>query len=174
MNIKAKLREVSRDWNTGRPIISISLEEGDISEIEKYKCCDLSVDIRKWRNKRSLDSNAYSWVLISKLADALKTDKEDMYRKLLMRYSNSFTHLICKEKAIPKLKEMYRCVIDLGEIQVGEMKGHQLQVYFGSSTFNTKEMSVFIDGIVSECKELGIETLPPSEIERMKKEWGQI
>ena len=53
------------------------------------------------------------------------------------------------------------------------MTGIQLQCYFGSSTYNTKEMSVLIDGIVYEAKELGIETLPPDELERMKVEWNQ-
>lgn len=67
--------------------------------------------------------------------------------------------------------EMYRTAIDLGEIYVAGEVGHQLQVYFGSSTFNTKEMAVFLEGIVSECKELGIETLPEEELERMAKAW---
>jgi len=37
----------------------------------------------------------------------------------------------------------------------------------GSSAYDTQEMSVLIEGLVSECKELGIETLPPDEIKRM-------
>lgn len=172
MILKAKLKDVFRDWDTGRFIITLVMEEGNITDINKYFNGHLSVDIRRWRNRRSLDSNAYCWELLSRMAEALKSDKEFVYREMLQKYSTSFTHIICKEKAIPKLREMYRCVIDLGEITVGNMTGHQLQVYFGSSTFNSKEMSTFIDGIVSECKELGIETLPPSEIERMNKEWG--
>ncbi len=70
------------------------------------------------------------------------------------------------------MKELYRTYIDLGEISVNGMTGHQLQVYYGSSTFDSKEMSVFIDGIVSECKDLGIEILPPAQLEIMNKEWN--
>jgi hypothetical protein len=69
------------------------------------------------------------------------------------------------------MKALYRTTIDLGEVTVGDMTGHQLQVYFGSSTFDTKEMSVFIDGIVSECQMLGIQTETPAELERMKSLW---
>lgn len=172
MQIRSKLREVTRDWNTGKPIISLSLEEGRLKDINKYLGKELSVEIKQWRNRRSLDSNAYSWVLISEIADCIHSTKEDVYRQMLEKYSKSFTHIIVKEAAIPKIKEMYRVCVDLGPIQVGNMVGHQLQVYFGSSTFDSKEMSTFIDGIVTECKEMGIETLPPSEIERMKQEWG--
>ena len=70
------------------------------------------------------------------------------------------------------MKELYRTCVDLGKVKVGAMEGHQLQVYYGSSTFDTKEMSVLLDGVVSECEAIGISTLTPNEIERMKQEWG--
>lgn len=70
------------------------------------------------------------------------------------------------------LKELYRTCVDLGKVKVGSMQGHQLQVYYGSSTFDTKEMSVLLDGVISECHELGISTTTPDEITRMKQEWG--
>jgi archaellum component FlaG (FlaF/FlaG flagellin family) len=77
-----------------------------------------------------------------------------------------------KPNVADKVKEEWRTVKELGEVNVNGMEGHQMQVFFGSSTFDTKSMSVFIDGIVSECKELGIETLPPDELERMKAAWN--
>ena len=45
------------------------------------------------------------------------------------------------------------------------------KIFRGSSTYDTKEMSILIDGIVTECKELGIETLPPEEVKRMLEMW---
>ncbi len=173
MIIKGKLKDFKRDWETGRPVVTLDIEEGDIADLQKHFAQTLSIEIRRWKNRRTLDSNAYAWVLIGKIAEALHSTKEDVYCQMLARYSNSFTHIICKENAIQKVREMYRASIDLGEVQIGNQRGHQLQVYFGSSTFSTKEMAVFIDGLVSECKEMGIETLPPSEIERMKAEWGK-
>ena len=79
--------------------------------------------------------------------------------------------MIVKAAAVDRMKELYRTCVDLGEVTVNGQTGHQLQVYYGSSTFDTKEMSVFIDGIVRECKELGIETMTPAELERMKSQW---
>lgn len=173
MDFIGSIARVEREFSTNTPLVTLRLENGAVSELNEYFNGALDVSIKKHREKRSLDSNSYSWILMQKIAEKLHTTKEEVYLQMLQRYSRSFTHIIVKEKAIPKLKEQYRTVIDLGEITVGNMTGHQLQVYFGSSTFDTKEMSIFIDGIVSECKELGIETLPPAEIERMEKAWNQ-
>ena len=90
---------------------------------------------------------------------------------MLQLYSTSFTHIIVKEEAIPKLKEMYRTCVELGEVVINGVRGIEVQVYFGSSTFNTKEMSVFLDGIVRECKDLEIETYTPDMLERLKQQW---
>ena len=61
----------------------------------------------------------------------------------------------------------------LGEVTVDGQTGVQIQAYYGSSTYNTAEMARFIDGIVSEARWLGIETMTPAEIERMKTAWGK-
>ena len=47
-----------------------------------------------------------------------------------------------------------------------------VRAYYGSSTYNTKQMSRLIDSIVQDCKDLGIETLPPEKLAAMKEEWG--
>lgn len=164
----------TRNLTTGKYNITFELDEGNIKDLDRLSGNkELMVQAKVHRNKRSLDSNAYAWVLMQKIAEATGLDKWDVYLNCLQRYSRAFTHVIVKPNAIDRLKELYRVCIDLGEVTVNGKTGHQLQVYFGSSTFDTKEMSVFIDGIVSECRDLEIELLPPSEIERMKKEWGK-
>lgn len=174
MEFNGHLVGATRNLTTGKYNITFELDEGNIKDLDKISGNkELSIQAKIHRNKRSLDSNAYAWVLMQKIAEATGLDKWDVYLNCLQRYSRAFTHVIVKPNAIDRLKELYRVCIDLGEVTVNGKTGHQLQVYFGSSTFDTKEMSVFIDGIVSECKDLEIELLPPSEIERMKKEWGK-
>ena len=174
MEFTGKLKGIARDWNTNQFNITFSINESSVvNEIDKLKDCKLSIKAVKHREKRSLDSNAYAWVLMQKIAEAVNSDKWSIYLECLKKYSRSFSHVIVKPEAVEKMKELYRTCVDLGEISVNGITGHQLQVYYGSSTFNTKEMSVFIDGIVSECKELGIETLAPEELERMKALWNQ-
>lgn len=173
MEFTGKYLNVTKNWETNEYQITFTVNEPSaVNGIGEIKECDrLSIKATKFRQKRSLDSNAYAWVLMQKIAEAINSDKWSVYLEMLQKYSRDFTFVICKEKAIGKLKELYRTCVDLGEVNVNGTEGHQMQVFFGSSTFDTKSMSVFIDGIVSECKELGIETLPPDELERMKSAW---
>ena len=174
MEFTGNIKGIARDYQTNQFNITFSINESSaVNEIDMLKDSKLFIKAVKYRKKRSLDSNAYAWVLMQKIAEAVNSNKWDVYLELLKKYSRSFTHVIIKPEAIDKMKELYRTCVDLGEITVNGTTGHQLQVFYGSSTFNTKEMSVFIDGIVSECKELGIETLAPEELERMKATWNQ-
>ncbi|MBQ0089296.1 MAG: hypothetical protein KBT27_08185, partial [Prevotellaceae bacterium] len=120
-------------------LITLEINEEPTEELEKIKDIEkLSIEIKKYRKKRSLDANAYMWVLCQQLSEALHTDRWSVYLDMLQKYSREFTFVICKEKAIERLKELYRTCIDLGEVDVNGMQGHQIQVFFGSSTFDSK------------------------------------
>ena len=174
MECTGKIQNITKDYMSGQLQITFAINEPSAAQaVNDIKDCEkLSIRAVPYRAKRSLDSNAYAWVLMQKIAEAINSDKWSVYLVMLQKYSREFTFVICKEKAIDKLKELYRTCVDLGEVNVNGTTGHQMQVFFGSSTFDTKAMSVFIDGIVSECKDLGIETLPPDELERMKSAWA--
>ena len=172
METTGRLTDVSRDWMTGKWKLTFEVEDSAVSQIDGIKDVEkLSIKAVKYRQKRSLDANAYAWVLMQKIAEAVDSDKWSVYLRCLQDYSRSFTHVIVKAAAVDRMKELYRTCVDLGEVTVNGQTGHQLQVYYGSSTFDTKEMSIFIDGIVRDCKELGIETMTPAELERMKSQW---
>ncbi len=173
MEFSGKIKDISRDFATGQLNITFMVSEtGTIDELLKIKDCEkLAVKAVKYRNKRSIDANAYAWVLMQKIAESIHSDKWSVYLNLLQKYSRSFTHVIVKSNAVDVMKELYRTCIDLGEVNINGQSGHQLQVYFGSSTFDSKEMSVFIDGIISECEELGIDTKTPDEIKHMCMLW---
>ncbi len=145
----------------------------DISRLQEAtaKGKQLSVEIKQYRKRRSLNANAYLWVLLGKMAEVLRTSKDELYLMMLERYG-VYTHIIVKPHVVEQVKAQWRTVRELGEVIVNGQKGIQLQCYFGSSTYDTKQMSVLIDGVVSECQELGIDTLPPDEIQMMKNQWG--
>lgn len=172
MDFRGEFLTASKDWKSGKWTVTFTIDdEAALYQIDKIKDKPLDISAKKHRNKRSLDSNAYAWVLIQKIAEAIHSDKQTVYMDMLKQYSRAFTHVIVHPSAVEAVMAMYSTAIDLGEIDVNGKRGHQLQVYFGSSTFDTKEMSVFIDGIVETCRELNIETIPPDELERMKKAW---
>lgn len=165
------------DFATTKQKAVLTLNEDARRTFEKLKEKDkLSIVIKEYRKKRSLDANAYMWVLLQKIADVLSTpgnrvNKWDIYLDMLADYG-VFTHIVVKPEAVERMKQEWRTCRELGEITVGSMKGIQLQCYYGSHTYNTKEMSRLIDGVVTRCKELDIETLPPDELNRMKEQWG--
>lgn len=172
MKLTGKLQNVQRDWQTNKLNITFQIEEQPTEEINFWGTCEkLSISVDKFRKKRSLDANAYMWILLQKIAEVIHTDKWSVYLEMLGRYG-IFTHIIVKPHMVDKVKAEWRTVKELGEVNVNGTTGIQLQCYFGSSTYDSKEMSVLIDGVVSEAKELRIETLPPHELERMKVEWN--
>ena len=172
MECTGKLKSVSKNWISRKWEVTFEINEDITASIDKIRDKMLNLTAKIHREKRSLDANAYAWVLMQKIAEAIHTDKWSVYLMMLERYSPVFTHIIVRPEAVERVMGEWRTVKVLGPIQVNGSSGIQLQCYFGSSTFDSKEMSSFIDGIVSECKEMGIETLPPDEIERMRRQWG--
>lgn len=173
MEFSGQFINASKDWKSGQWHLTFSCNEANLDSLDKIKDADhLDISVKKHREKRSHDSNAYAWVLMQKIAETIHKEKWEVYLDMLVRYSRSFTHIIVSPEAVEAVKEMYRATIDLGEVTVNGHTGHQLQVYFGSSQFDTKEMSVFLEGIVDECKQMGIETATPEEIARMNAQWG--
>ena len=138
---------------------------------------DHTVKIEPVKRKRSLNSNAYAWVLMTEIANVLRSDKDEIYVEMLKRYGQ-----IAEDKDGNKIVFSVRSDIDatsfykyLERIGTGTVNGTEFTHYRalkGSSEFDTHEMSIFIDGIVSEAKNLGIETLPPDEVARMNAAWG--
>lgn len=171
MEFRGHIVDISRDWKTGRFRVTFESMEDISKQLETITDKLLTITAKLFRNKRSRDANSYSWVLMQKIAEDQHTDKWSVYLEMLGRYG-VFTHIIVKPGVVDRVVSEWRTVKNLGEVTVSGQTGIQLQCYFGSSTYDTKEMSVFIEGIVSECHELGIETATPEELDRMKKEWG--
>jgi hypothetical protein len=178
MKIRAQRIHLQYD-ETGRPQIVLTTNEHrlqiqqEVVELKQIisKGKELSVEVKAYRHKRSLNANSYLWVILSEIAAVLHTTKDELYLEVLSRYG-VFTHLIVKPNVVDRVKEEWRTVRELGEVTVNGQTGIQLQCYFGSSTYDTKEMSVLIDGVVQEAKELGLETMTPDELARIKSEWG--
>lgn len=145
----------------------------DVAEMKAIiaKGKELVVEIKQYRHKRSLDSNAYLWVLLNEMATVLKTNKDELYLEVLSRYG-VFTHVIVKPEIVSRVIEQWRTARELGEVTINGKTGIQIQCYFGSSSYNTAEMSKLLEGVVSEAKELGVNTVTPKEMEQMHKAWG--
>ena len=172
MRFTGKLLSVNRDWQTGNYSISFSVNErSSLQEIEKIKNLDkLSIEAKKYREKRSLDANALLWACLSEIAVALRTDKWNVYLMMLKRYGK-YTYICVKPNVVESVKAQWRECEEIGTISINGQEAVQLLCYFGSSTYGTKEMSVLIDGVISEMKEMGLETPESREVKRAIDEY---
>lgn len=131
---------------------------------------DKLFEIKEFKEKRSLNANAYAWALIGKMADVLRTGKDSVYLTELKRYGQSEIVSVLSHINVHGVFKYYERA---GVSYLGEKEFTHYRVYKGSSEYDSREMAILIDGIVEDAKELGIETMTPIEIERLKQRWNQ-
>jgi len=127
-------------------------------------------EITKSTKKRSLNANNYAWQLITQMGNILRMSKEDVYLDMLKQYGQGGA-ISVEERFADNFKRTYKYHESLGKSELRGKTFEHFRFWVGSSEYNTEEMSILIDGIVSEAKQLDIETLTPEELERMKYEW---
>ena len=149
--------------------VTLSLPRQHIDSIKALKDCDIEAEIKKYREKRSMSQNAYAWSLITKIAQSVNPpmNKEEVYVEMLKRYGQGGFISIQADKA-SDVTRAFDYYVQKGEGEVTGKKFLHYMVYIGSSKYNTKEMATFISGIVEEAKDLGIETMTPDEIARLR------
>lgn len=133
-------------------------------------------EIKKHREKRSLDANAYCWVLIDKLAQATGIPKTEIYRRAIKEIGGVSSVVCVQERAADRLEKGWGCngIGWFSERSESRLQGCvNVTLYYGSSTYDTHQMSRLIDHIVEDCRALGIETLPPERLAAMKEDWGR-
>ena len=130
---------------------------------------DQVYEIKEHKEKRSLNANAYAWSLIGKIADALRISKDECYLIMLKRYGQSEMVSVISSVDVSGYFKYYEAVAST-KLQGKDFTHYK--IYKGSSEYDTKEMAILIDGIVSEAQECGIDTLPPDEVKRLKEMWN--
>lgn len=172
--MKCRINRLIPDGN-GHFLLELAVRDDIRSKVDELLGKDLECEIKPVRGKkRSLDANAYCWVLLDKLSEKLKIPKIDLYRhyiplvgetsdlyKLPIIAVDDFEQAWCKDK----LGRM------IERLPVYEADYQTIIVYFSSSDFDTRQMSRFLDLIIEDCKEQGIETMTPEEINKMKDLW---
>lgn len=178
MNCTGKVVGVVRDFTTNKFRITLEVNEPEVvsSQYDNIKDIDLSIKLEKYRRKRSLDANAYFHLLVGKIADIQRISKPRCKNILLGRYGQRETEngkpvviSVLSEIDLMEREDLHTIAIGYG--QVGDKEFTHYAVIRGSRTYDTREMSVLIDGTVEEAQALGIETMTPDELLRMKSLW---
>ena len=171
MKVKGRINNVQFNLK-GEAILLLDIYEKNtlLRELESIQGLEvLDIEIKKHRSKRSLNANNYLWCLINELGNVLNLDKEEVYLQMLRRYGQS--ELVSVLASI-NVNGFFKYYDEAGRTILNEKEFVHYKIYKGSSEYDTKEMSILIDGVVSECQALGISTIDPMEVERLVKEWN--
>jgi hypothetical protein len=136
---------------------------------------EYTIEVKEKKKKRSLDANAYFWVLTDHLSKKLNKPKTDIYREYIKEIGGVSDTLCMLDKAVDKFCEHW------GNMGIGyqtdriesKLEGcTNVIAYYGSSTYDTAQMSRLIDMAVQDCKQFGIPTYDREELDRLVQEWG--
>ena len=178
MELTGQAVGASIDFDTNHFRITFEVNESDVVKNEYYKLKQydkLKIKAVRYTHRRSLDANAYFHVLVGKIADALTISKARTKNILICKYGQpqllpDGSIMVYKTNAPEAFmweQESIHCIPVKYENNATFYK-----VYRGSHTYDTKEMSILIDGTVADATALGIETMTPAELAEIKERWG--
>ncbi len=117
-------------------------------------------ELKPYRFKRGNKANSYLWVLCKKIADIVGNTKEDVYKDLIKRVG-TFEIVSIKSEAVEKFMNNWQ-LRGLGWL--AEKTGcfsdsyEEVVVYYGSSSYDSREMWILINELINEAQELDIDT----------------
>lgn len=118
----------------------------------------LELTIKTTSRKRTLDQNAYLWLLMERLAIALRSTAEEVYAEMLDRYG-VHAYISAANEAADVVKATFAKAKYIRPVRDGAGKeGAVYKVTLGSSKYDTEQFTRLLDGVIAECKELGIKT----------------
>ena len=143
--------------------------------IRKHKDKLYDLEVKEHRKKRSLDANAYAWVLINKIADALRITPKEIYRQAIQNVGGNYEILPVKAEAAEHFKQVWEAqglgwpCVDMGKSKIDGYRN--LRAYYGSSTYSTTQMAQLIDILLQDCRALDIEVKSEEEIASIMGAW---
>lgn len=126
---------------------------------------DKIFEIKEKKKKRSLTANSYYWSLLNQLASVMRMDNQECHFLMLRRYGQ---YEVVSIRSDVSLHGYFKYYEEIGKGKVNSREFTHYKIYKGSSQMDSKEFAILLDGVRSECEEIGIPTLTPSEIAQLK------
>jgi hypothetical protein len=170
---------MTQDFKTKRFVLTMEIENPQAAMNvweELHGDEKISVRFSKHRRKRSLDSNAYAWVLMDRLSAKLLIPKEQIYRHYITEIGGVSDTVCVRTDSVNKLRETW-AKNGIGWLSASfpsSTPGYtNVILYYGSSTYDTRQMHRLIELIVQDCKAQGIETADPAELQSLLESWDR-
>lgn len=176
-----RISQITISFDTGKPVVALEMD-GDrftlLKPLHELRAMErLTIKMSKFREKRSLDANSYYWCLIGKLSKALKISTSYCHNLMLRRYGvleefdGKVVYLVIRdtEEAAQRADEdEITHLKPTSNVREGDDGMYRTYLLLkGSSKYTKDEFRHLIDGLVDECKNVGIETATPDELAKM-------
>ena len=170
-----EIADISLDFKTRKTKLTLLIDV-DPSQIEELQNQKLSIELKKYRAKRSINANNYFWKLLQELCETIEIDTIEDYKRRVKELGIFRTFKIEKEN-ISTFKKMWTaqgiawfCEVADTEY-MGDTEFKIIHAYYGSSSFNSKQMSRLIDNLVQDCQAVGVKTKTDEEIRALIESW---
>lgn len=143
--------------------------------VRKHKDRMYDLEVKEHRKKRSLDANAYAWVLINKIADAMRITPKEIYRQAILNIGGNYEVIPIKEEAAEHFRQVWEAqglgwpCVDMGKSKIEGYRN--FRAYYGSSTYSGHQMGQLIENLVQDCHALDIEVKSDEEIASLMGAW---
>ena len=159
----------------GSQNVTVTVTADFSSAYDELEKAPVEITIKKAQKHRSMEANRYAWVLIDQIAAKMHMKKSEIYRNAIREIGGVSKPMVMKEDAVPVFLEIWekqglgnQAVVD----DVDEFGWAYLTVYFGSSTYDSAQMSALLDSLIQDAEALGIPTITPKEEAKMLGKWA--
>jgi hypothetical protein len=177
--LTGRLSGVTFSYETGKPLITFEMNEkrSALDMVDTLREYDkLSIKVDRFREKRSLDANAYCWTLIGKIAEKTNVPKEDVYRAAIKEIGGNYDIVCVQDEAVDSLCQGW-ARNGIGwqtDTMPSKLDGcTNVVLYYGSSTYDVAQMQRLTSIIKQDCEALGIDTKSQAEIDSLLQSWGR-
>lgn len=162
-----------RALTTDSGAYEVTFETRDKAEIDTLRALgteqELNVTVKRFRERRSLNANAYFHVLVAKIAEVMQKGIDEVKKNLVCDYGT--VSFVARIPADANLEEIYTYSKLIGESKDTKKPCKDWYIFKPTHTLDKSEMARLIDGAVQEAKELGIDTRTPDEIANLLDLW---
>lgn len=170
-----KLKDLTMNRD-GTQNITVTVQADFREEFDELMDKEVTVEIKKYTKHRSLDLNAYCWVLIDKIAEKTKIKKSEIYRNAIKEIGGVSTVICARNDTVETLCKNWsdRGMGWITETTESKLKGcTNVTLWYGSSVYNTKQMNDLVDSLIQDAEQLGIPTMTPAEKEKLLAQWSK-
>ena len=159
----------------GSQNITVTITSDFSTEYDELKNDDVTVDIKKYFKRRSLDANAYCWMIIDKIAAKTGIKKSEVYKTAIKDIGGVSTIIVVKDEAADSLCSGWEAHGTGWMTERTKNKKYpnctNVTLWYGSSVYDSKQMSALIDSVIQEAESQGIPTITDKEKEQLLGKW---